>query len=52
VLLLLVPVVVINALESMLLRLVLISVATAVVIVLLAVLTEARTGEMFLAGAT
>ena len=51
-LLLLVPVVVINALESTLLRLVLITVATAVVIMLLAVLTKARTGEMFMAGAT
>ncbi|KAH8589139.1 hypothetical protein B0O99DRAFT_637335 [Bisporella sp. PMI_857] len=52
VLLLLLPVIVINSLASTLLRLVLIVLSTAMVIILLAVLTKARTGDMFVAGAT
>ena len=52
VLLLLVPVVIINALESTLLRLVLIIVASGMVIMLMGVLTKARTGELFMVGAT
>jgi hypothetical protein len=52
VLVLLAPVVIINALGSTLLRLLLIVVATAIVIMLLSVLTKARTGEVFMAGAT
>jgi VIT1/CCC1 family predicted Fe2+/Mn2+ transporter len=52
VLVLLIPVVIINLLKSMILRLVLIIISTAVVIAILAVLSKARILEMFIAGAT
>lgn len=52
VLLLLAPVVVINALSSASLRLGLIFVVSAIVIMLLAILTKARTVELFIASAT
>ncbi|KAK3343400.1 hypothetical protein B0T25DRAFT_554244 [Lasiosphaeria hispida] len=52
ILLLLIPVIAINALESTLLRLILIVLAAAMAVMLFAVLTRARTWEMFLAGAT
>ena len=50
--LLLLPVIIVNALESMLLRLVVIVAAAAMAIMLFAVLTKVRTWEMFVAGAT
>ncbi|KAK0716306.1 hypothetical protein B0H67DRAFT_582828 [Lasiosphaeris hirsuta] len=52
ILLLLSPVIALNALESALLRLILIILAAAMAVVLFAVLTRARTWEMFVAGAT
>jgi hypothetical protein len=52
VLLLLLPVIAINALGSTPLRLILIVLAAAMAVMLFAMLTRARTWEMFVAGAT
>ena len=52
ILLLLLPVIAINTLGGSLLRLVLIILAAAMAVMLFAMLTRARTWEMFVAGAT
>jgi hypothetical protein len=50
--LLVVPVVIVSAADGMLLRIVIISIATSTFILALSGFTKARTGEIFLAGAT
>ena len=51
-LLLVVPVIVVNAVERVTLRLLVIALSSALFIVVLSMLTKARTGEIFVAGAT
>lgn len=52
VLLLIVPVIVVNAIDRVALRLLVIVVASTIFITVLSMLTKARTGEIFVAGAT
>ena len=52
VLLLIVPVIVVNAIDRVALRLLVIVVASIIFITVLSMLTKARTGEIFVAGAT
>jgi len=52
VLLLIVPVIVVNAIDRVALRLLVIAVASTIFITVLSMLTKARTGEIFVAGAT
>ncbi|KAF2495500.1 hypothetical protein BU16DRAFT_561784 [Lophium mytilinum] len=52
VLLLLIPVIIVNAIDSVALRLLVIAISSTIFIIVLSMLTKARTGEIFVAGAT